>query len=323
MKLRILTFILSLLLLLTSCATTPKNGDVLSDQGENTTAQPIVDPADKYKVYLLERDLFYGLEKSDITFYDPDYNPEHYVREDAQKQLTFEFDGEQYTLNYKYSYSVPTVDFTEVDVYENDYTNISDLIEIGVNQKSGKIISFLSWEYDKDEYYQQMIDNNATVYDKEALLEKTKDFVSHQIDCFSEYTLEYFDTASGPVYCSIFTRFVQGIPTNDTIMVFISDFGEIMIFDMQNMGCIDESKFPTETDMQYIVNEVDKKITKIFENYMQIYEYEIVEVRFERINTNEHVLYFEVETRELSFDSDISQWEDYEFCYFGRFVVYI
>ena len=96
-----------------------------------------------------------------------------------------------------------------------------------------------------------------------------------------------------------------------------------MIFDMQNMGCIDESKLPNKTDMQYIVSEVDKKIKKIFENYMQIYEYEIVEVRFERINTNEHILYFEVETRELDFDTDISQWEHHDFVYFGRFVVYI
>ena len=323
MKLRILTFILSLLLFLTSCATTSINGDVLSNQVENTTAQPIVNPADKYKVYLLERDLFYGLEKSDITFYDPDFNPDHYVREDAPKQLTFEFDGEQYTLNYKDSYSAPTFDFPEVDVYENEYENISDLIRIRVDQKSEKIISFTRWDYNWGEYYQERIDNGATVYDKEALLEITKEFVSQQIDCFSEYTLEDFETASGPVYSAEFTRFVQGTPTNDTITVFISVFGEIKLFDMQHVGCIDESKFPSEENMQFFINEVDKKMKKIFENHVQKYDYKIVEVRFERLNANEHILYFEVECKKLGFNSDISSWEYYEFVYFGRFVVYI
>ena len=92
---------------------------------------------------------------------------------------------------------------------------------------------------------------------------------------------------------------------------------------MRSIGCIDEGKLPSEEDMQFIKNEMDKLLIKMFDGYIQKYEYEIDEERFVRINRDQQILYIDIRCKYLEVDRDPNEWENTASVYFGRFVVYI
>lgn len=99
------------------------------------------------------------------------------------------------------------------------------------------------------------------------------------------------------VYTFHFSRIIDGIETYDCAIIGITVFGDIIDHSFLSLGEMKDAKLPSESDMEIIEENVDRKLKDIYNNVTDKYSvsYEVPEPLFIRMADGRYALEYFVE----------------------------
>lgn len=201
----------------------------------------------------------------------------------VEPQVNISFAGTKYVVPYKHTEQGYLYNST-YDIYEMVEKN-KEHIQVSVNRNTNRIDKLICSDF----LYLQHLDENAQKLDKAECLAIVQDFLKQYISDVDAYQL-YGDYNSvypefGLVYRFYFSRFIEGISSSDQAWFFITEYGDIIHYDIRGLGDMQVAELPTDEEMAQIQAGMDAKISKIYQPVEDRYDitYRIREVTFIRL----------------------------------------
>lgn len=200
----------------------------------------------------------------------------------AEQQVNFSFSGTDYVLPYKKTVE-GYLSNSNYDIYEKIEKN-KQHVEFFLNRNTKRIDMLTCSDF----LYLQHLDESAKELDREECLMIVQNFLYQYISDFDMYQLseDLFDPPEfGIVYQFYFSRFVGGIETSDQATIWITAYGDIILYDIRGFGEMQGAELPTDEEMSQIQAGLDAKILEIYQRLEDRYtiEFEIDEVLFIRL----------------------------------------
>lgn len=215
----------------------------------------------------------------------------NYKKANIEQRKAISFNGIDYQLEYdttKDGYLSNNI----IDYYKK--WDESGFVDIGINSSTG-IVDWFSWT---DLNYAEEIDKPRLTKDK--CLNIAKEYFK-QFTEISEYELVSDGYWEAPEYEAlhtfIFARVIDGIQTSDVAAIDVSIFGDILGHRFTSLGEMKDAKLPSESDMEIIEENVDRKLKDIYNNVTDKYSvsYEVPEPLFIRMADGRYALEYFVE----------------------------
>lgn len=167
-------------------------------------------------------------------------------------------------------------------------------VEKGINSYTGNT----DWYYFYNKNY--LAEINKPELTRDECREIAKKYFDEFIDS-SEYDVTYERYMYVPewkgVYTFHFSRIIDGIETYDYAIIGITVFGDIIDHSFLSLGEMKDAKLPSESDMEIIEENVDRKLKDIYNNVTDKYSvsYEVPEPIFIRMADGRYALEYFVE----------------------------
>ena len=201
----------------------------------------------------------------------------------VEQQLEFSFGDAEHTLQY---------DCTEQGYLYNSYYDCyiksaknTAIMEVHINRHSKRIIHYTYYDF----LYLQHLDENAEKPNPDERLlivyDLLKQFVS-DADMYQIYLESSIDTEEhGHIDIFYLHRYIGGVRTSDKATIWITEYGDIITYDLRGLGDMQGAQLPTEEEMAQIHTGTDAKKSEIYQTLEDRYDitYQIKDVLFIRL----------------------------------------
>lgn len=277
-KLIILLFILSLTIWLSGCYNLPNNITIGSHSATSTT--PPEPKSFSFQIFETGSSDCYTDVPHRVEF---ELNTIERIESNVEPQVNISFAGTKYVVPYKHTEQGYLYNST-YDIYEMVEKN-KEHIQVSVNRNTNRIDKLICSDF----LYLQHLDENAQKLDKAECLAIVQDFLKQYISDVDAYQL-YGDYNSvypefGLVYRFYFSRFIEGISSSDQAWFFITEYGDIIHYDIRGLGDMQVAELPTDEEMAQIQAGMDAKILEIYQPLEDRYDitYQTKDVTFIRL----------------------------------------
>ena len=200
----------------------------------------------------------------------------------AEQQVFFSFSGTDYVLPYEKT-EEGYLSNSNYDIYKKIEKN-KQYVELFLNRNT-KRIDMLSCS---DFLYLQHLDESAKELDREECLMIVQNFLYQYISDFDMYHFSedlFYAPEFGIIYQFYFSRFVGGIETSDQATIWITAYGDIILYDIRGLGDMQGAELPTDEEMSQVQTGLDAKILEIYQRLEERYtiEHTIDDVLFIRL----------------------------------------
>ena len=264
------------LCLLTSCADTGTTGTTA------TTAEPVIIAPSKYEaIEYLDGELSFSLtylHKNEANLWEGN---EYIDSKKMGKTKELTIDGKTYTFRYKETRESEMYNRGSVDFYAT-----SDAVYGGIFGEFNEELN--SWRY-----VYGLPNEGSEVISKEEALEKAKAFVRTVTSAADEFELTYTREYGERLYFR-FERKIDGVLTNEKIIVLINKDGTLGAYTLACLGAFDGVDI-SGIDMDAVNAAIKEKSDKIYEGYT--YEIKATEYMIARKADGSFVMCFDIDTR--------------------------
>lgn len=238
--------------------------------------------------------------------------------ESAEKKREFKFSGEDYLLENNKPYSLEYHETIENGfafddkVHEYRVFNDSVILFIHVDAKTDEIVYF----FGQDSEYLKTL-GQRTKKTRDECYEQAKKILNSFTDNGEAFSLteeRVVNLSETETYDFIFNRYIDGVKSNEEIIIMISVYGDLVSYSLDNLGTVNEAP-PSEKNMRKIEASVDAKMNEIYSNVLDKYSvtFEIADVMYIRLKDGHYALDYFI-------DAELSQrdGEDNEFSSFSE-----